>query len=541
MRISARAIRFALISASALLSFPWSVAQTPAAAPSVRKPAHRATKRAAPAQRPAELAPQPSNEEKTARFFDSIHNDPQRLLPFLHDMPKGADLHNHLWGAVYAETLIDLAASSGLCVTTDTYRLVPPPCDATKNTIAVSNTAMPNGFYDQLIEAWSMRNWNPARDSGHDHFFATFDKFGLVASTHTGELIADATNHAAEDRLTYLELMHTADGDLAAELANKLEWTDDPVEMRKRLLDSGMAGVVAQTRKQLDIAEDRRIEVQRCRYLSATRGCAISVRYLYQVLRGLPKPIVFAQILLGFELAKADPRFVGLNLVMPEDGYTSMHDFDLHMRILAFMRPLYPGVHLALHAGELAPGLVPPEGIRSHISDSVDLVGAERIGHGVDVMHERGAEELLQRMAEHNVLVEICLTSNAGILGVTGKDHPFAQYRRAGVPFAFATDDAGVNRSSMTQEWLRAVAEQGAGYLDLKSSARQSLEHSFMPGKSLWAEASAAHFRRTSECGSDEPDVLQLTPACTAYLGGSEKAQFQWSLERELAVFEKQF
>jgi adenosine deaminase len=37
----------------------------------------------------------------------------------------------------------------------------------------------------------------------------------------------------------------------------------------------------------------------------------VTVRYLYQVLRGLPHEIVFAQILLGFELASSDPRFVG--------------------------------------------------------------------------------------------------------------------------------------------------------------------------------------------------------------------------------------
>ena len=59
----------------------------------------------------------------------------------------------------------------------------------------------------------------------------------------------------------------------------------------------------------------------------------MTIRYLYQVLRGLPREVVFAQILLGFELVKADPRFVGFNLVMPEDYYVPMHDFDLHIAL----------------------------------------------------------------------------------------------------------------------------------------------------------------------------------------------------------------
>src|ERR1039457_5705306 len=97
---------------------------------------------------------------------------------------------------------------------------------------------------------------------------------------------------------------------------------------------------------------------------------------------------VFAQILLGFELPKADPRFVGFNLVMPEDYYVPMHDFDLHMRMIEALHQFYPAPHVSLHAGELAMGLVPPEGLRFHIRESIEHGGAERIGHGVAVMSE---------------------------------------------------------------------------------------------------------------------------------------------------------
>ena len=145
-------------------------------------------------------------------------------------------------------------------------------------------------------------------------------------------------------------------------------------------------------------------------------------------------------------------------------------------------------MHIALHAGELAMGLVPPEDLTFHIRASVERGHAERIGHGVSVMNEKDPIGLLHEMAERNVLVEIALTSNDMILGVSGDDHPLPIYMKYGVPVALATDDEGVSRSDMTHEYLRAVESYHLSYADLKRMARQSLEHSFLPGESLWAD-----------------------------------------------------
>jgi hypothetical protein len=70
---------------------------------------------------------------------------------------------------------------------------------------------------------------------------------------------------------------------------------------------------------------------------------------------------------------------------------------------------------------------------------------------------------------------------------VKGADHPLALYRKAGVPFVLSTDDEGVSRIDLTNEYLRAVTEQGLNYADLKAAARASLEYAFLPGASLWA------------------------------------------------------
>jgi hypothetical protein len=269
----------------------------------------------------------------------------------------------------------------------------------------------------------------------------------------------------------------------------------------------------------------------------------VTLHYLYQVLRGLPREQVFAQILLGFELTKADPRFVGFNLVMPEDYYVPMHDFDLHMRMIQELRKFYPGTHVSLHAGELAMGLVPPEGLRFHIRESVKLAGAERIGHGVDVMSEDDPIGLLKMMARKNVLVEICLTSNDVILGVSGNRHPLPIYMKYGVPVALATDDEGVSRSDMTHEYLRAAEDFGLSYAELKRMARASLEHSFIPGDSLWSDVGSGgrELRWVAACAEDKGADGRVSKRCATFISGNERARVQWELEKAFAEFEAKF
>ena len=423
-------------------------------------------------------------EQRTARHFDSIRHQPPLLLPFLRDMPKGGDLHNHLFGAIYAESLIDFSAQDGFCIDRTTSILIAPPCDdacdryASKPHIACAY--QDHVLYNSIVDAWSMRNW-AGEEPGHDHFFASFDKFQAALFDHVGDAIAEATARAAADRLQYLELMHTADDMQSANLGAKVGWDDDFSKLREKLLAAGLKDIVAATRRKLDRDEAKTHQLQRCDSPQADAGCSVAVRYLYQVLRGLPKEQVFAETVLGFELAQADPRFVGINLVMPEDWYVPMHDFDLHMQMLDYLHGVYPKVHISLHAGELAMGLVPPEGLAFHIRQSMEKGHAERIGHGTSVMNEHDALALLREMAQHKVLVEICLTSNDLILGVRGPEHPLPVYLRYGVPVALATDDQGVSRSDMTHEYLRAVETYGLTYADLKRIARQSLEHSFLP------------------------------------------------------------
>jgi len=487
-----------------------------------------------PQKKPASAA---SAEQKTARYFESVRSQPLLLHAFLQQMPKGGDLHNHLSGAVYAESFIQYAAQDGLCVDRNALALAQPPCDAAAGKPSATAALQDSTLYGHLLDALSMRQFVAGAESGHDHFFATFGKFGAATYGRTADMLAEARSRAAAGRLLYMETMFNPDGGAAGKLGASLGWDDDLSKLRDKLLSGGLPQIVADASKFLDDTEKKEQEELRCGQSQANPGCNVQARYLYQVARGLPKEIVFAQILAGFEMASKDPRVVGLNLVMPEDAYLPVHDFNLHMDMLDFLHKLYPKVHITLHAGELTQNLVPPEAL-FHIRASIERGHAERIGHGVDVMQESDPEALLRLMKHDHVLVEICLTSNDVILNVTGDHHPLPIYLKYGVPVVLATDDPGVSRGDITQEYERAAATYHLSYRELKNFARNSLECSFLPGESLWKNAATG--ARTAACAADKPST-KPSASCAALLAASEKAQTQWKLEEALADFESRF
>ena len=492
-------------------------------------------------------AAQKNAEQRAELNLQAARHNPLQLRHFLLGMPKGGDLHNHLSGAVYAESWIRAAAEDHLCVETAKLAFVKPQAGSSggpeqpacgDGKVPAANAFKDQELYDALVDAFSMRGFVPSPGvTGHDHFFDTFTKFGGTDHRHLGEWIDEVATRAAAQNEQYLELMHTPDFSHTAAIAKEIRWRDELSRLRDELLAHGLRDDVAPAKAALDQAEALRRSREHCGQPDAASACHVQVRYLCQVLRGFPKEQVFAQTLLCFETASADQRFVGINLVMPEDGYTAMTDYALHMRIVGFLHALYPKVHVSLHAGEIAPGVVPYEGLCCHIRLAVEQAQAERIGHGVDVMYEDKPHALLKEMATNHVMVEISLTSNDVILGVSGKDHPFLMYRMFGVPVALATDDEGVSRIDSTHEFVKAVQTYDLHYADLKQMVRTSLEHSFLRGASLWSAPDA--FRRVVfVCAQDLLGAEKYSSRCADFLGSNEKASEQWELERRFRAFE---
>jgi adenosine deaminase len=464
--------------------------------------------------------------------FEAVRQSPPELRAFLYRMPKGGDLHTHLSGAAYAEALIEAGAARGVCV--DPAKSAVAVCGRTTRKMA--DALSDDDLRRMLIDTWSMRGFVPSSGmSGHDHFFAAFAKFGGAASM--GDMAADVVDRAGRQRMRYIELMVTFQGRAVTDLARKLRWTGDMAEFHQRLMDAGLGELVSKARADLDAGESAMRAKMHCGTPQAEAGCAVAVRWLAQVSRTNPPGLVFAQMLFGALVSQAEPRVVGLNFVAPEDDPVSLADYTLQMHMLEYLHGAMPNANVTLHAGELTLGLVPPEDLRFHVRQAVELGHARRVGHGVDVMYESDPAGLLREMAAQRVAVEINLTSNDQILGVRGADHPFPIYRAAGVPTVLSTDDEGVERIDRTHELQRAVTEFGLDFPTLIGLERNTLEYAFVAGASLWADPVA--WRKVPACAGAS---VQAPPpaACATLLQDSEKARLQWEFERDLDAFDRE-
>ncbi|MFF5147791.1 adenosine deaminase [Streptomyces sp. NPDC013157] len=505
---------------------------------------------------PAAALPRPSREPhagprsltdaeaRTDAYLASLRAqapDPRALRRFFLKLPKGGDLHNHLFGAVRTEYLIALAAGDGLCIDTATLTAVVPPCGP--GTRPAADARGDRDFREAILRAWSMYGFPPDR-SGHDHFFATFDTFGLVPARHPGKVLAEVADSVAAQHQFYLETMVNPASDRAEQLADEVGWDPDLPEMYARLVADGrLDEVVAEARRATDEAEAGFRAAARCGTDRPRPGCRLTVRYVYQAFRGESRERVFTELALGMRLAETDPRFLAVNLVQPEDGPVALADYTVQMRMVRFLHTVYPSAHVTLHAGELRPGLVDPEDLRFHVREAVDIAGAERVGHGVDLRHEDDWQRTARTMAARRIAVEVPFTSNAQILGVRGAAHPFDTYRSYGVPVVLATDDPGVSRTDISHEYQYAAETYGLTYPELKDLARASLEYAFLPGESLWrGNPTRGGYRPAAACAGQLPGSGRAPGAeCRALLDASAKAALQWREEAASASFERTF
>ena len=472
------------------------------------------------------------NEAAAAELFEQVKGNAAMLRAFLLPMPKGADLHNHLGGTPSAEDYLDLAADAGFCVADD-LAITPDPCPAEDK---IARIAADEPFeYARLVDHISTRGWQQGigadQVSGHTQFFISFDRYGALRGIEEWPLLMVAMQTAAGDHIRYLELMHEPEpmGSLVlAAGTDPLSEAELPALLASER--TALAGMTDRISAALDAQEAQVRAALDCDGPDPDAACELTVHYLASSLRALPPRQMFRSLYLSFALADADPRYVGVNIVMPEDWPVALRDYDLHMAMFRMLAAQFPDVNITMHAGELSFGQVPPADMKDHIAKALEA-GADRIGHGVDIAHETDAFATLRRMAENDVAIEINLTSNDVILGVTGDEHPIALYRAFGVPVTLSTDDQGILRTDLTHEYQRAASEHGLSYRDLKQISRAGLEYGFLPGESLWADPRTAV--AVAPCA-----VTFEANDCAAFLQANEKARLQAMLERDFQRFE---
>ena len=233
-----------------------------------------------------------------------------------------------------------------------------------------------------------MRTFVPSTGiSGHDHFFATFDRYDPTHSAgarHGGEWLDEVASRAQAQNEQYLEIMHTPDLGGVFASAPLIPWPDSPTTngaysqdttgtgdeqlaaARRTLLASPVfeKAITADQAEFAGMLRARR-EREHCGEPNAASACAIEIHFLFQVLRALPTANIFVQTLLGFEIAEREranrdpltgPLVVGINFVQPEDWRVPMAEYTRQMRMIGYLHTVYPNVHISLHAGELGEG-----------------------------------------------------------------------------------------------------------------------------------------------------------------------------------------
>lgn len=465
-------------------------------------------------------------QSKIAHYFESA--GPEEKFAFLLAMPKGGELDAEMPGSVYAESMIAWAAKKGLCMEED-MSLSMPPC--TEGKLSARAVLSDPALYRKTLGAWSMRGFE---GKNPDHFFSSFGKFEQATQGMTGAMLAEMLSRAAKEHVIYLEVALAPGGKAALALGKRLGWDGNLHNTLENLKNNGLSKIAAASLKEMKLAEAEKNQRLKCGTIEADPGCSVSIRYLYNVSRNTLPGEVFAQMATGLELAsRPDSGFSGILLSGAEDE--SMPDFSLHMQMLDFLKSVYPKTHVAVNAGELSLELAPPEDLSFHISEAVMLGHAERIGQGSDILHE--PQGLLQKLAQKKVLVDICPGRIDTVLGEYA--NPVTTYLKYGVPVALSGCDAGVLRSEISMEYLKASLEDHLGYPELRNIARNSLEYAFVPGKSLWVNA--AKFVPVRQCARDVRAGRLLSDFCQDYLESNRKAKLEWQLEAEFRAFEKRY
>jgi adenosine deaminase CECR1 len=392
--------------------------------------------------------------------YDEIRSQatPEQLYKFLYALPKGGDLHNHFSGSIIPEWKWDILTDPSRNGGDIYYARV--RFDAAPDAIdpRVLNHTIRHHTYENLpgakkseyvplkqLTATERESWlNAFRldapgEGRHEFFAYTWDRLGDIhRNPHVRfELLAEHIKAFAGEGLRYLETMF-----------GLYTMTDNE---GRGLSDEEMLALMEARLAQPDVA-----------------STGVELRFLETILRFTPDALRDLELTYAWINAHRD-RWVGINMAGIEEngkGYP-LRFLDTYRQL----RAKYPTLPLSIHAGEMDS---PDKNIRETL-----LLGASRIGHGVNILGD--PDTLLMLQHSNRTLIEIQLVSNRLLEYVPNLDeHPFPELLRTGVPVCLNTDDRGMWDSNMTDEYYTAVSHFNLSWAELTQLARNSLRHAFV-------------------------------------------------------------
>jgi adenosine deaminase len=196
---------------------------------------------------------------------------------------------------------------------------------------------------------------------------------------------------------------------------------------------------------------------------SAQHDHDIQVRLIAQI--GRDESVAVAGQVAEVAAAFQDQGFVGIDLAGDEVNYPATRFAEVFQRVRA------QGLHVTIHAAEAGPA--------SNIRDAIEVLGAERIGHGVRAMEDLSVMDLL---IKHNVTLEMCPTSNlqTGVISRLGQ-HPLWAYQQVGIRVTINTDDPSISNTTLTDEYLVALRGIGIPLRAIRQMILTAAEAAFLP------------------------------------------------------------
>jgi adenosine deaminase CECR1 len=389
---------------------------------------------------------------------------PEQLYRFLYALPKGGDLHNHLTGSNFSEWWYELATDNKTNGGYDYYTKVKIQNCAPYGTDEFGFTP-----YLLLFRNLQQSSYVQLNECEKGEYKKLQD---LTATEKTAWLNSLRLDQPHEGRDEFFQTHWQRLNDLGANPYINAEML---VKNMQAFADEGVVYLETQegTRfyKKLDgsfFEPDQVAEIFRQRLKQKdARATQVVARMQYYLLRFTPQAEADLEWIYTF-VHKHRDLFVGINMVGREDN-----DKGYPLRFLPTLRKMrqtIPGVNLAIHAGEV-------DEPNQHVRDTL-LLGAKRIGHGVNLIHD---PDTMLLMRHSDYLVEINLISNLLLDYVNDyRQHPFPEYLRFGIPVALSTDDRGMWDSTLTDEYFVAVKEFNLSWDELVLLGRNSLQYSFV-------------------------------------------------------------
>lgn len=409
-------------------------------------------------------------------YFQTIRENPEKLLDFFQKMPKGADIHHHAMGAIWVEDIIKKAIELNLWVDSRDATLFSA---FKENTTPLKTLIEQEGSFEFCLEKWSVSGFYN-KNTAHFHFFDIFPKIEAVFIGNEAYWLDKIVAQAEREKLLYVETLIECPTETENVRKLALQYQGNLDEFSTDADFEQFYSFIKTDKFKKSIENVISLTDSWVSSLGARYQCQLKFQ-LYTI-RNLDPREVLALIILSYEAASLSDHIVGVNLVAPEYEENTLKYYSMQMRACRFLGTKFPNVNLALHAGELTEKIVPHEHLEFHIYEAISVAKAKRVGHGVDLLTEAKRNYILDIMSEKPIAIEILPDSNDFILQVSGAEHPFEAYHLSGVPVVVATDDPGILRCSLAEQFLKlALDNKYLQYSHFKIFAMNSIRYSFLP------------------------------------------------------------